>query len=110
MHKGGLIVRKILETDRYIELDIMTEVVNQIQKVGFAEVNLSTGELTRLKIYEPFQNKGIGQEALSQIIKEYGITSVNALTKNDRAIHLYNKLGFEANHCSMVTMYRKDTA
>ena len=99
---------KILETDRYIELDIMTEVVNQIQKVGFAEVNLSTGELTRLKIYEPFQNKGIGQEALSQIIKEYGITSVSALTENNRARHLYSKLGFKGAHCSMITMYRKD--
>ena len=78
----------IIPKETYAEIDIM----RGSEKIGFAEV--SGTELCRFNIFEPFQNKGYGQEALKQLIERYGIDELCVATDNDRAMHIYEKAGF----------------
>ena len=90
----------IIPKETYTEIDIM----KGSEKIGFAEV--SGTELCRLNIYEPFQNKGYGQEALKQLIEKYGINKLCVVSDNDRAFHIYEKAGFQIAETYMNKMER----
>lgn len=53
---------KIEKAETYIENDIIVEVV----KVGTVELCLERSEISRLVIFEPYQNKGYGTEVVME--------------------------------------------
>ena len=86
----GIMQIQIEERETYIEINIMRDE----QKIGRAEVELSKKYLACFEIYEPFQNKGYGQNALKQLIEKYDIQYLSVKKDNARAIHVYEKAGF----------------
>lgn len=93
----------VIPKETYTEIDIM----KGSEKIGFAEV--SGTELCRFNIYEPFQNKGYGQEALKQLIEKYDINKLCVVSDNDRALHVYEKAGFVITKTYMNEMKRQET-
>ena len=76
--------------------------------VGTAEVSPDKKMLERFVIFEPYQNKGYGQEALRELIDKYGIESLWVRSDNPRAIHVYEKFGFKRWKETMFEMRRED--
>lgn len=91
------------ETDLYQEIEIF----DGDTKVGEAEVNLKNNMLSRLYIYEGFQDKGYGTEVVEKLIKEYKCDKLWVETKNKRASHVYTKIGFEIKEPTMYLMELK---
>lgn len=81
----------IKESGTFKEIDIMLG----DQKIGSAEVNTKTHELTRLQIYEPYRGKGYGKFAVSELITKYNIRHLEVRADNERAKALYEKFGFK---------------
>jgi predicted GNAT family acetyltransferase len=77
-------------------------------KIGEAEVDINGKMLSRLTIYPPYQNKGYGTAIVKQLISDYGITCLWVNDDNDRAIHVYEKCGFQKVKPTMWLMERKD--
>jgi RimJ/RimL family protein N-acetyltransferase len=73
-------------------------------KIGEAEVDLSGRMLSRLNIYEPYQNKGYGQQVVHDLMIAYNITSLWVNADNERAIHVYEKCGFRKIRPTMYLM------
>lgn len=78
---------ELKEQELYQEVSIYSDGV----KVGEAEIELKKNMLTRLVIYDPVQNQGIGQEAVRMLCEKYGIKCLWAEAENTRAIHVYEK-------------------
>lgn len=72
-------------------------------KIGEAEVEINSRMLSRLSIYEPFQDMGYGTAIVKRLIDDYGINCLWVNADNAKAIHVYEKCGFEK---SEITMYR----
>ncbi|MCF0124938.1 MAG: GNAT family N-acetyltransferase [Clostridia bacterium] len=51
--------------------------------------------LSDFVLEEQFQNKGYGTEILKKLISDYSLNSLSVDTDNLRAIHIYEKVGFE---------------
>jgi ribosomal protein S18 acetylase RimI-like enzyme len=62
--------------------------------------------LERFTIFEPYQNKGYGQQVLSDLIDTYGIRKLWVRSDNERAIHVYEKAGFSRTKEAMFEMER----
>jgi ribosomal protein S18 acetylase RimI-like enzyme len=62
--------------------------------------------LERFAIFEPYQNKGYGQQVLSDLIDTYGIRKLWVRSDNKRAIHVYEKAGFSRTKETMFEMER----
>ena len=62
-------------------------------KVGFASID-DTGFLFNFKIYKKYQNMGYGTAALEYILTHFKITELSVLIDNEKAIHMYKKVGF----------------
>lgn len=77
-------------------------------KVGEAEVDLKNKMLSRLSIYEPYQNKNIGTQVVADLTKEYGLTNLWVNADNERAIHVYEKCGYKKVKPTMYLMERGD--
>ena len=77
-------------------------------KIGEAEVDINGKMLSRLTIYPAYQNKGYGTAIVKQLISDYGITCLWVNDDNDRAIHVYEKCGFQKVKPTMWLMERKD--
>ena len=77
---------KLKRTDTFIENDITVNGVT----VGIVELNPDKQEISRLIIYEPYQNKGYGTEVIKELIDK-GYTSLWVKSDNERAIHIYEK-------------------
>ena len=75
-------------------------------KIGEAEVDINGKMLSRLSIFEPYQNKGYGTEIVKQLIDEYGIDCLWVNADNNRAIHVYEKCGFKKKEPTMYLMER----
>lgn len=77
-------------------------------KIGEAEIEIKGKMLSRLVIYEPYQNKGIGTKVVDDLTKEYGLTNLWVNADNERAIHVYKKNGYRKVTPTMYLMERSD--
>ena len=93
---------EIKENESYIELSIIADGIH----IGEAEVELKSYMISRLVIYEPYQNKGYGTEVVRMLTNKYGCNCLWVKAENDRAIHVYEKCGYKK---SCPTMYLMET-
>ena len=90
------------QNEMYRELELLDGNV----KIGEAEVDIDSKMLSRLTIYEPYQNKGDGTSIVQALIKDYGINCLWVNADNDRAIHVYEKCGLKTIKPTMYLMER----
>lgn len=62
------------EKEHFIEIDIK---LSDGTLIGIAEVELNEKMLKRFVIFKPYQNKGYGQKAWSDLIDVYGIQKLS---------------------------------
>ena len=91
------------KNELYQELGLYDEDI----KIGEAEVDVKNKMLSRLIIFEPYQNKGYGTKVVQTLINDYGINCLWVNSDNDRAIHVYEKCGFNKIKPTMYLMERK---
>lgn len=89
----------ITATDTFIENDIWHDGV----KIGEVELCPGRQEISRLVIFEPYQNKGYGTEIVRKLVKE-GYKSLWVRSDNKKAIHVYEKNGFKMTEAKMYEM------
>ena len=89
----------IEKRETFIEHDIIVENV----KIGFVELCPERKEISRLVIWEPYQNKGYGTEVVRTLV-EQGYTTLWVRSDNERAIHVYEKCGFKRTETQMFEM------
>lgn len=73
-------------------------------KIGEAEVDINGKMLSRLTIFEPYQNRGYGTEVVEFLTAEYGLNVLWVRADNDRAIHVYEKCGYVIDSPGMYIM------
>jgi GNAT superfamily N-acetyltransferase len=88
------------ENELYQEIEIFSDGI----KAGEMEVDLKNKMLSRLAIFEPYQNKGIGQQVVALAKEKYGCNCLWVRADNDRATHVYEKLGFKKVKPTMYLM------
>lgn len=94
----------IKEKELYQELDIIYD----DNKVGEAEVELNGKMLSRLSIFPPYQDKGIGTEVVNYLNNKYGCNCLWVNTDNEKAIHVYTKNGYKKIEPTMFLMRREN--
>ena len=90
---------KIEKTETFVEHDI---IVSDTQ-VGTVELCPERNEISRLVIFEPYQNKGYGTEVVRELMAQ-GYKSLWVRSDNPRAIHVYKKCGFKRGRTHMFEM------
>ena len=95
---------EIKENELYQEI----ELYSGLTKIGEAEVDLKGKMLSRLVIYEPYQDKGYGTEIVKILRDRYGCDCLWVNADNGRAIHVYEKCGFEKVKPTMYLMEFKE--
>lgn len=90
---------QIIKTETFIEHDIIVDDV----KVGTVELCPERHEISRLIIFEPYQNKGYGTEVVLELMQS-GYKSLWVRSDNSRAIHVYKKCGFTRGKTHMYEM------
>lgn len=95
----------LTENELYQEIAICLE---DNTKIGEAEVELKGKMLSRLVIFEPYQNKGYGTEVVKMLNEKYGCDCLWVNADNERAIHTYNKCGYELDKPTMYLMRMSD--
>ena len=90
------------ENELYQEIEIFADG----WKIGEAEVELRSKMLSRLSLYEHYQNKRYGREIVKMLNKKYGCDHLWVNADNQRAIHCYEKCGYEIKHPTMYLMQR----
>jgi ribosomal protein S18 acetylase RimI-like enzyme len=98
--RAGMILE---EKEHFIEIDIK---LSDGTLIGTAEIEPNEKMLERFAIFEPYQNKGYGQQVLSDLIDTYGIRKLWVRSDNKRAIHVYEKAGFSRTKETMFEMER----
>ena len=93
---------RLQKNEIYQEMDLYDGDI----KIGEAEVDINNKMLSRLAIFEPYQNIGYGTEIVKQLIDEYGINCLWVNADNERAIHVYEKCGFKNKNPTMFLMER----
>ena len=78
------------ETETFIEHDIIFDGT----KVGELELCPTLHEISRLVIFEPYQNKGYGKKVVRELISK-GYTKLWVRSDNPKAIHVYERCGFK---------------
>lgn len=73
-------------------------------KIGEAEVEIKGKMISRLTIYEPYQGQGYGTAVVKMLMEEYGCDCLWVNADNERAIHVYEKLGFRKVRPTMYLM------
>lgn len=91
------------EKEHFIEIDIK---LSDGTLIGTAEIEPNEKMLERFVIFEPYQNKGYGQQVLSDLIDAYEIKKLWVRSDNDKAIHIYEKAGFKTIKETMYEMER----
>lgn len=92
------------EKEHFIEIDIK---LSDGTLIGTAEIEPNEQMLERFVIFEPYQNKGYGQLILSDLIDTYRIDKLWVRSDNEKAIHIYKKVGFKKTKETMFEMCRK---
>ena len=90
---------ELKKTDTFIEHDIVVDGVN----IGTVELCPERNEISRLVIFEPYQNKGYGTEVVKTLV-EQGYKSLWVRSDNPRAIHVYKKCGIVEGEKVMLEM------
>lgn len=103
MMSVGDFMINIKENELYQEIELFH---GQI-KIGEAEVELNNHMLSRLVIFEPYQNKGFGTEAVQMLTEKYNLKNLWVNADNTRAIHTYEKNGFKINKPTIYEMIRE---
>ena len=78
------------------------------QKIGEAEVDVKGKMLSRLAIFEPYQDKGLGTEIVRMLSEKYGCDCLWVNDDNAKAIHVYEKCGYKKTKPTMWLMERGD--
>lgn len=91
---------ELKENELYQEVEILIDGT----KIGEMEVDLKGKMLSRLSIFEPYQNKGYGQQVVALAKEKYGCNCLWVNADNNRAIHVYEKLGFRKVKPTMYLM------
>ena len=91
---------ELKENELYQEIELFVDG----KKIGEAEVEIKSKMLSRLSIFEPYQNKGYGQEIVKLLKEKYGCNNLWVNADNERAIHVYEKLGFRKVKSTMYLM------
>ena len=92
----------IKENELYQEIELFH---GQI-KIGEAEVELNSHMLAKLVIFEPYQNKGFGAEAVKMLAEKYNLNNLWVRADNLHAIHIYEKNGFKIKKPTMYKMVK----
>jgi RimJ/RimL family protein N-acetyltransferase len=66
-------------------------------------------EISRLDIFEPYQNQGYGTDVVKELVTQ-GYKSLWVRSDNPRAIHVYEKCGFVKGKTHMFEMKYTDKA
>jgi len=93
----------IKKSETYEELELFD---NDI-KIGETEIDINNDMLSRFVIYVPYQNMGYGTRILKMLIEKYNISNLWVRSDNKRAIHVYEKCGFEIGEPTMYSMVRR---
>ena len=93
---------ELIENELYQEIGLF---VNS-EKIGEAEVDLKGKMLSRLSIFEPYQNKGYGTEIVRILNEKYGCDCLWVNADNDKAIRVYEKNGYRKIEPTMYLMER----
>lgn len=91
-----MLIEKI---ETFIEHDIIVDGT----KVGTVELCPERHEISRLIIFEPYQNKGYGTQVVKELVSQ-GYKSLWVRSDNPRAIHVYEKCGFKRAETHMFEM------
>lgn len=91
---------KLVENELYQEIGIFLDGTH----IGEMEIDLKGKMLSRLFVYEPYQNMGYGQEIVRLAKEKYGCDCLWVRADNERAIHVYEKLGFVKKKPTMYLM------
>lgn len=95
---------KFTEKELYQEIDLFVDDV----KIGEAEVEVTGKMLSRLVIYEPYQNKGYGTEVVRMLNEKYGCDCLWVNADNKRAMYVYEKNGYAVAKPTMYLMTKKE--
>ncbi len=93
---------ELKENELYQEI----ELIRDGTKIGEAEIELKGKMLSRLVIFEPYQNKGYGTEIVNLLSEKYGCNILWVNADNERAIHTYQKCGYRLSGPTMYSMKR----
>lgn len=88
------------ENEIYKELELF----DGDTKIGEAEVDIKGKMLSRLDIFEPYQNKGYGTKIVKELTEKYDLNVLWVNADNSRAIHVYEKCGFKKIKPTMYLM------
>lgn len=91
---------ELKENELYQELSIIVDGT----KIGEAEVDLKGKMISRLSIYEPYQNNGYGTKVVQMLTDKYGCECLWVNADNSKAIHVYEKCGYEIHRPTMFSM------
>lgn len=86
--------------EMYQEIELFDEDI----KIGEAEIEINSKMLSRLAIYEPYQDKGYGTAVVEMLIRDYGINRLWVNADNAKAVHVYQKCGFTTKEPTMYLM------
>ena len=92
-------IMKIEKTETFVEYNIIVSGTN----IGTVELCPERNEISRLVIFEPYQNKGYGTEVVKKLMAQ-GYKSLWVRSDNPRAIHVYKKCGFVKGETHMFEM------
>lgn len=73
-------------------------------QIGEMEIDLKNKMLSRLIVYKPYQNRGYGKRLVELARAKYGCRCLWVRADNARAIHIYEKCGFETKEPTMYLM------
>lgn len=90
---------KIKKTETFLENDIIVDGI----KIGTVELCPERHEISRLIIFEPYQNQGYGTNVVKELIAK-GYNSLWVRSDNHRAIYVYEKCGFKKGETHMFEM------
>lgn len=93
----------IKENELYQEIELYVDG----EKIGEAEIELKEKMLSRLSIFPPYQNRGYGTQIVNILNEKYGCEVLWVNADNKRAIHTYEKNGYEITEPTMFLMKRK---
>lgn len=90
---------QVKKTETFVEHDIIVDGA----KIGTVELCPEQHEISRLIIFDPYQDKGYGTQVVQELV-QMGYKSLWVRSDNPRAIHVYEKCGFKRGNTKMFEM------